>query len=52
MSLYLMKHSRHDIANATQELSKVMDGASPAAFLKMHCVNKYVLNTSNLGLKI
>ena len=32
MLLYLVKHTRPDIANAVQELSKVLDGASPAAF--------------------
>ena len=29
MLLYLVKHSRPDIANATRELSKVLDGATP-----------------------
>ena len=31
MLLYLVKHSRPDIANVVRELSKVMDGATPAA---------------------
>ena len=30
MLLYLIKHSRLDIANATRELAKVMDGATKA----------------------
>ena len=34
--LYLMKHSRVDIASAVRELLKVMDGANHAAFLEMH----------------
>ena len=52
MLLYLVKHSRPDIANAVQELSKVLDGVSPAALKDMHRVIKYVLDTKNLGLKI
>jgi hypothetical protein len=35
MLLYLVKHSRPNIANAIQELSKVMDGATPAAMKEM-----------------
>ena len=31
MLLYLIKHSRPDIANATHELSKVIDSANEAA---------------------
>ena len=31
MLLYLVKHSRPDIANMVQELSKCMDGATRAA---------------------
>ena len=52
MLLYLMKQLRADIANTTQELSKFMDSVNPAAFLEMHHVIKYALNTINLGLKI
>ena len=47
-----MKHSLPDIANAVQELSKVLDGASPAAFKEMNRLIKYVLDTKNLGLKL
>lgn len=52
MLLYLVKHSRPDIANAVRELSKVMDGATPAAFKELKRVIKFVLDTKDLGLKI
>ena len=35
MLLYLVKHSRPDIANATRELSKVLDGATTSSFKEM-----------------
>ena len=51
MLLYLVKHTRPDIANAVRELSKVLDGASPAAYKElMRCI-KYVLDTRDLSLK-
>jgi hypothetical protein len=52
MLLYLVKHSRPDIANLIRELSKVMDGATPAALKEMKRVMKFVLDTQNFGLKI
>jgi len=52
MLLYLVKHSRPDIANAVRELSKMMDYATPAAEKEMHRVTKYVLDTRHLGLKV
>ena len=52
MLLYLVKASRPIIANATWEHSKVNDRVSKVAFLEMHCVIKYVLDTKKLGLKI
>ena len=36
MLLYLIKHSRLDVANAVRVLHKMMDGANQAAFLEMH----------------
>jgi hypothetical protein len=49
--LYLVKHSRPDIANAVRELSKVMDGAT-AAHLKMLLQTiKYVVATKDKNLK-
>jgi hypothetical protein len=52
MLLYLVKHSRPDIANATRELSKCMDGATPAALKELFRVIKFVLDTRNFGLRI
>ena len=52
MFFYLIKYSRLDIANATEELSKANDSANQAAFLEMHHVMKYVLNTRHLELKL
>ena len=50
MLLFLMKHSRPDIANATRELSKENDGANPAAFNEMLHVIRYALGTKILTL--
>ena len=52
MLLYLVKHSRPDIANATRELSKLMDKPTPAAMKELHRVIKFVLDTPTLGLKM
>merc|ERR1712139_32645 len=52
MLLYLVKHSRPDIANPVRELSKVLDGASPAAFKEMKRVIRYVIDTEDWALKI
>ena len=52
MLLYLVKHSRPDIANSVRELSKVLDGSTSHSFKEMLRVIKYVLDTKNLGLKI
>jgi hypothetical protein len=52
MLLYLVKHSRPDIANVVRELSKMMDGATPAAFKELKRVIKFVLDTRTFGLKI
>lgn len=51
MLLYLVKHSRPDIANPVRELSKVLDGATQKAFKELHRVIKYVLDTKTWGLK-
>jgi hypothetical protein len=50
--LHLIKHSRPDIANAVRELSKCMDGATPAAFKEMKRVVKFVIDTKDYGLKV
>ena len=52
MLLYLVKHSCPNLVNATRELSKVNDGANPAAYKEFLLVVKYVLDTEMLGLKI
>ena len=52
MLLYLVKHSRPDIANPVRELSKVLDGASQESFKEMMRIIKYVLDTKDWGLKI
>ena len=50
--LFLVKHTRPDIANAVRELSKVLDGTTPRAMKEMKRIMKYVLDTKNMGLKI
>ncbi len=52
MLLYLVKHSRADIANPVREFSKVLDGAKDEAFQEMLRVIKYVLDTKHMGLKM
>jgi hypothetical protein len=52
MLLYLVKHSRPDIANAVRELSKVADGATTSHWNAMIRVIKYVLDTENYGLRL
>ena len=47
--MYLTKHSRRDIKNATWDLFKVINGT---VFPRIHWVIKYVLGTRNLDLKI
>jgi len=50
--LYLPKHSRPDITNAVRELSKTMDGATQCQWKEMCRVIKFVLQTSELRLKV
>ena len=50
--LYLVKHSRPDIANCVRELSKVLDGSTVASYKEMLRVIKYVLDTKAMGKKI
>ncbi|KAG7353397.1 reverse transcriptase RNA-dependent DNA polymerase [Nitzschia inconspicua] len=52
MLLYLVKHSRPDLSNATRELSKVMDGASEKDKELMLKTVKFVITTMNRGLLI
>ena len=50
--LYLVKHTRPDIANAVWELSKMLDCVTLSAIKELRRVIKYVLDTRELGLKI
>ena len=52
MLLYLLKHTRPDIANAVRELSKVLDGATEAAYKELLRIIKYVIDTREYCLKI
>ena len=52
MLLYLVKHTRPDIANPVRELSKCLDGTSPAAYKEMLRVIKFVIDTKHLALKL
>ena len=45
MLLYLVKHSRPDLANPVRELSKQLDGASPYHYKEMLRIIKYVMDT-------
>ena len=47
-----MKHSRSNIAKATQELFKAMDSVNQTLFLKVHQVIKYILDIRILALKL
>ena len=52
MLLYLIKHSRPDLANAIRELTKVLDGATQAHYKAMLRVIKFVIDTELYGLRI
>ena len=52
MLLYLMKHSRPNIADVTRELSKANNEVNPAAYKELLHVIKYVIETENLGLRL
>ena len=49
--LYLLKHSRPNLSNPVQEISKTMDGANPAQHKELLHVTKFVLGTEMHGLK-
>ena len=51
MCLYLSRHSRPDICNATRELSKGMVRANDAHYKQMLRLIKYILTTKGLCLK-
>jgi len=50
--LFLLKHSRPDLANPLRELSKVLDCPTEAALKELKRVIKFVLDTKEYGLKI
>ena len=52
MLMWLVKHSRPDMNNATRELSKVADGATEAHWKNLLRAINYVINTEEMGLKI
>ncbi|KAL7530325.1 hypothetical protein ACHAWF_005014 [Thalassiosira exigua] len=52
MLLWLVKHSRPDIANAVRELSKVLDGTTEMAYKELLQAIKYVLDSKTMGLRI
>jgi len=52
MLLFMIKHSRPDLANCVRELTKCLDGASERAYKEMLRVIKYLLDTPDKGLKI
>ena len=52
MMMYLVKHSRPDLANPVRELSKVMDGARMIHFNELLRVIKHTLDNKDLGLKL
>jgi hypothetical protein len=52
MLLYLVKHSRPDISNATRELSKVGDGATEAHWKQLLRAIKYTMSTKNKAMKM
>ena len=52
MLLFLVKHTRPDIANSVCELSKALGSPSPAAYKGLLRLLKFVLDTRNLAIKI
>jgi hypothetical protein len=52
MLLYLVKHSRPDIAHAVRELSKVADGATKDHWNKLFRAIKFTLDTKDLAMKM
>ena len=52
MLMYLVKHSRPDIANETRELTKVLDEANEAHWKAMMCIIKFVLEYKHICFDI
>ena len=51
MLLFLVKHTRPDIANCTRELSKVLDKATVSAYKEMTRIIKFLLDMADYGLQ-
>jgi hypothetical protein len=47
-----LKHSRPDLSNPVRELTKVLDGATPAAYKEMLRIIRSVIDNPNLGLRV
>jgi hypothetical protein len=52
MLLWLVKHSRPDLNNATRELSKVADGATEGHWKELLRTISYTVKTKDIALKI
>ena len=52
MLLYLVKHSRPEIANPVRELSRTLDGANQAQYKEMLRIIRFVLDTKEYGLSM
>ena len=50
MLLWLVKHSRQDIASSVYELTKVLDSTSNVSYKEMLQAIKFVLDTKHFGL--
>ena len=51
MLLYLVKFSRPDVLNSVRKLTKAMDCTNETHYMVLTRVLKYVLSTSDLGIK-
>ena len=52
MALYLVKHSRPDLANATRELSKQMIKADVGHLKHLYRLLKFIVDTKGAKLKL
>ena len=52
MLMYLVKHSRIDLANPSRELSRSMDRATVLEFKEMLRIILHTLKNKNLGLRM
>ncbi len=50
MLLWLVKHSRPDIANSVRDLTKVLDFPSKVSYKEILCAIKFVIDTKHYGL--